>query len=243
VAYDRDTGERVWGGGPHGASYASPIVAELDGERQFLWFNHAGLTGHDAGTGQPHWHFPWTNSVNVNVSQPIIHAGGRDQIFVSTGYDKGCALIRVDHSADGTWSAEPLWNNNRLKTKFCSAVVHEDHVYGLDDGILACVELSTGNRAWKGGRYGHGQILLAGDLLIVQAEQGDIVLVEPDPRELHELGRLKALNGKTWNNPALAGPYLLVRNDHEAACYELPLTGASSESQSSTVAKSVQTSP
>ena len=76
---------------------------------------------------------------------------------------------------------------------------------------------------WKGGRYGHGQILLADDLLLVLAENGAVVLVEPDPQAHRELGQFEALSGKTWNNPALAGKYLLVRNDHEAACYELPL--------------------
>jgi outer membrane protein assembly factor BamB len=243
AAYERETGKRVWAGGTHGASYASPLLAELGGERQFLLFNHAGLTGHDRATGEPLWHFPWTNSVNVNVSQPIVHAAGENHIFISTGYDKGCALIRVDHSAAGTWAVEETWSNNRLKTKFCSAIAYGDHAYGLDDGILACVELATGKRTWKGGRYGHGQILLAGDLLLVQAEQGDVVLVELHPRELRELGRIKALSGKTWNNPALAGPYLLVRNDREAACYELPLTDELPDSQSSEAAEQVQNSP
>jgi outer membrane protein assembly factor BamB len=233
VAYDRETGQRVWSGGTQAASYSSPIVAEIAGESQILLLNHAGLSSHDVQTGEPTWHFPWTNTVNVNVSQPIVHAAGENHIFVSTGYDKGCALIRVDHSADGTWSVEERWSNNRLKTKFCSAVVHGDHAYGLDDGILVCVELATGKRTWKGGRFGHGQILLAGDLLIVQAEQGDVVLVEPHFQGLSELARIKALSGKTWNNPALAGPYLLVRNDHEAACYELPLTSDTLQSQSS----------
>lgn len=243
VAYDRESGHRVWAGGTHGASYSSPILAELAGEPQLLLFDHAGLTGHDAQTGQPLWHFAWTNSVNVNVSQPIVHAGGPDQVLVSTGYDKGCALIRVDHSADGSWTVQSLWSNNRLKTKFCSAVVYGDHVYGLDEGILACVELSTGNRTWKGGRYGHGQILLAGDLLIVQAEQGEIVLLELNPRQLSEVGRINALSSKTWNNPVLAGPYLLVRNDREAACYELPLTSDTPDSQSSAATDASQVSP
>lgn len=198
------------------------MIAELAGVTQLVLFNSAGLSGHDAESGKPLWHFPWANSTQVNVSQPIVHASGPDRVFVSTGYDKGCALVHVDRSADGSYSVEPLWSNNRLKTKFCSAVLHGDHVYGLDDGILACVDLASGARTWKGGRYGHGQILRAGDLLIVQAEDGDVALVELNPRELHERCRIHALEGKTWNNPALAGAYLLVRNDHEAACYELP---------------------
>jgi len=96
-------------------------------------------------------------------------------------------------------------------------------VYGLDEGILACLDIKTGTQIWKGGRYQHGQILLAGDLLIVQAETGDVFLVKLDPHKLIELGKIPALSAKTWNNPALAGRMLLVRNDREAACYELPI--------------------
>ena len=82
---------------------------------------------------------------------------------------------------------------------------------------------------WKGGRYKHGQILLAGDLLLVQAETGEIFLVKPDPKGLIEIDRIPALYSKTWNNPALAGDFLLVRNDREAACYRLPVRSLRAE--------------
>ena len=94
--------------------------------------------------------------------------------------------------------------------------------YGLDDGILVCLDLATGARKWKGGRYGHGQVLRVDDLLLVQAEAGDVVLVEANPDGHHELTRFPALKGKTWNNPVVSAPYLLVRNDREAACFRLP---------------------
>ena len=112
-----------------------------------------------------------------------------------------------------------------MKTKFTTAVAHKDHVYGLDDGILQCIDLDTGKQKWKGGRYGHGQLLLVDDLLLIQTEPGAVVLVEANPEKLVERSRLAALKGKTWNNPALVGKYLLTRNDHEAVCYELPLEG------------------
>jgi outer membrane protein assembly factor BamB len=98
-------------------------------------------------------------------------------------------------------------------------------VYGLDDGILACLELATGRMKWKGGRYGHGQVLLVDDVLLVMTETGDVVLVQADPSGHHELARSAILHGKTWNNPALAGKYLVVRNAQEAACFELPIDG------------------
>ena len=99
-------------------------------------------------------------------------------------------------------------------------------MYGLDDGILTCVNLEQGNREWKEGRYGHGQILLVGDLLLIQAESGEVVLVEISPEKPRERTRFPALQGKTWNNPALLGDLLLVRNDQEAACYRLPLNAS-----------------
>ena len=111
-----------------------------------------------------------------------------------------------------------------MKAKFTTAVEHQGHAYGLDDGYLACVDLKTGRAKWKERRfrYKHGQVLLVGDLLLVQAEDGDVCLVEATPEEHRELGSFPALDGKTWNNPALAGRFLLVRNAKEAACFELP---------------------
>ncbi|HTM53658.1 MAG TPA: alcohol dehydrogenase, partial [Pirellulales bacterium] len=105
---------------------------------------------------------------------------------------------------------------------FSSPVLRDGYVYGLDDGILECVSLADGRRKWKNGRYGHGQLLLADDLLVVMAEDGRVVLVAADPQKFRELGQFQALEGKTWNYPALAGTQLFVRNDREAACYELP---------------------
>jgi outer membrane protein assembly factor BamB len=117
-----------------------------------------------------------------------------------------------------------LWKNRNLKPKFTNLVRRGQHVYGLDDGVLACVNLEHGNREWKRGSYGHGQILLVDDLLLIQAESGDVVLTEISPEKPRELARFRALPGKTWNHPALVGNLLLVRNDREAACYRLPLT-------------------
>jgi outer membrane protein assembly factor BamB len=142
-------------------------------------------------------------------------------VLLSCSYGKGAALFRVAKSGDD-WSAEQVWGNPNLKAKFSTPVLYHGFVYGLDDGILTCIEPKLGKRLWKDGRYGHGQILLAGDRLIVQTDAGPVVLVEPSPDGLQERGRVGALTGKTWNTMALAGRRLLVRNDRWAACLELP---------------------
>jgi outer membrane protein assembly factor BamB len=226
AAYDGATGQRLWQAGRDQASYSSPLLTRLAGVPQVLLYTAQGVTAHDAATGHVLWSFPWTNDQRQNCVEPIPHAGKDDQVFVSTGWGKGCTLLRVEHPAAGNWSVHPLWQNRHMRTRFSSAVAQRGFVYGLDEGtggILECLDLATGRLRWKDGRYGHGQLLLAGDLLLVQAENGEVVLVEPSPDGLHELGRLAVLDDKTWNHLALAGRYLLVRNSREAACYALPL--------------------
>ena len=109
-----------------------------------------------------------------------------------------------------------------LRTKFSSATVLDGLAYAIDEGTLVCVDMANGERVWREGRYGYGQHLQVGKFLLVQAEPGEVVLAQPTREKLNELGRLQALSSKTWNPPTLAGRWLLVRNDREAVCYELP---------------------
>ena len=138
---------------------------------------------------------------------------------------QGALLVELVARADGTFDVRELWRDKRiLRTKFTNVVLHGGHAYGLDEGILECVELASGRVLWKEGRYGHGQILLAGELLLVVAEEGEVLLIAARPDRANEvLGRFQALEGKTWNNPALAGELLVVRNAEEMAVWRLAL--------------------
>lgn len=222
VAYDLATGSFLGGGGDAPAHYASPARATLAGHPQVLIFHALGVSGHDEDTLAELWRHPWKRG-HPHVCQPV--AVGADRLLVSSGYGTGAELVRVTRSSGGSWTTETLWRSRHLKAKFTNLVVRDGFVYGLDDGILACVDLRTGRRRWKRGRYGHGQVLLVGDLLLVMAERGEVVLVEANPERHIEAGRIPVFERKTWNPPCLAGRYLLVRNDHEAACYRLAVDG------------------
>ncbi len=220
VAYDAASGARLWLGGHDRAAYASPELRVLGGVAQVLTLNAGSVSALDPADGRLLWEAPWDHP-NPNVSQPLVLPGER--VLVSSGYGAGCALLRVERGADGAWAATTEWRTLALKSKLSTLTQREGCVFGFDDGILACVDATTGRRRWKGGRYGHGQLLLVGDVLLVTSEEGELVLVAASIEEHRELARFPALSGKTWNTAALAAPLLLVRNDREAACYRLSL--------------------
>jgi len=219
VAYDKATGKRAWGGGSDGAQYASPSLATLAGVEQVLVFNVNGVAGHDARTGKELWSYPW-KPTHPHVCMPV--PTGDDRVLISSGYGTGSHLVQIAKTETGAFSATGVWRSLRLKAKFTNVIVDHGFVYGLDDGTLTCIDVERGRRQWKSGDYGHGQILLVGDVLLVMAETGDVVLVAATPEQHVELARKHVFDRKTWNPPALAGSYLLMRTDREAACYRLP---------------------
>jgi outer membrane protein assembly factor BamB len=218
VAFDRRTGRQVWSAGSTKAGYSSPMLATLAGRRQVILLDGESLAGYDAESGQDLWQFPWQTFQNINAAQPLVLTG--DRIFISSGYDHGCAMLRIAKSA-GTYTVEPLWQNKNMQCKFASPVSYQGFLYGLDEGILTCVDAETGQRKWKDGRYGHGQLLLVEDLLLILSETGRLVLVPATPDGRRELGNIRALEDKTWNNPALADGKAFLRNSEEMACYDL----------------------
>ncbi len=217
VAYHRDSGEPVWRAGDDVASYSSPVLATLSGVRQIVVLNQASVAGHDPATGRVLWDHPWPRTAPT-VAIPLVLSENR--VLLSAGYGIGSRLLQISREGDRV-SQTLVWESTRLKAKFTNPVLFDGFVYGLDDGVLVCLDPSNGERRWKGGRYGHGQTLLVGNRLLVQTEDGDIVLVDPSPDAHREIARFTVFAQKTWNPPALAGRFLLVRTDTEAACFEL----------------------
>jgi outer membrane protein assembly factor BamB len=215
VAYDRRSGKRAWSSLDDRSAYSSPMLVTLAGVRQILAHTETRLVGLSPENGTLLWEFPWRTP--YASSQPLVTAP--DRVFISAESD--AVMLQLAAGANGQLTARELWRTTRMNNKFTSPVLHDGFIYGLDESILACIDASTGDLKWKGGRYGYGQVMLASDHLIVLTEEGELALVRADPAAHQELARFPAIAGKTWNHPAMSDGILLIRNIEEMAAFDL----------------------
>jgi outer membrane protein assembly factor BamB len=221
LAFDIASGELRWSAPCPGDSYGSPQLNRILDEDSVVMLTKSGVLLLDPVNGKTRLNYDWPIP-QYRALQP--HVIGNDTILLPTGLNMGTRAIRLK-KINGQYSAEELWTSRQLKPDFVDLVTFQGHAYGNDGGILACIDLKTGERKWKGGRYGKGQILLLENsaLLLILSEQGQAVLVAADPSEHKEIASIQALEGKTWNHPVVINARLYVRNSQEAAAFKLPL--------------------
>ena len=217
VAYDVGTGDLRWLGPKGGEGYSSPHLSTIGGVTQVLLVSGTGLTSVAPSDGKVLWEHAWAG---YPIVQPATTTEG--DVLISVSNDSGTRRLAIAHGPEG-WTNRERWTSTGLKPYFNDFVIHEGHAYGFDGSLLACINLEDGQRKWKGGRYGGGQLVLLPDqdVLLVVSEQGELALVQAAPDRFFELARFPAIEGKTWNHPVLAGDVLLVRNDQEMAAFRL----------------------
>jgi outer membrane protein assembly factor BamB len=220
AAYDLSNGTPRWVKTEGGGSYSSPQLLTIGGVAQIVFLNGAGATGIAPADGTVLWKHEWPGGA---ILQPALTADGG--LLIATSDMSGGIGVRRLAIAQGPsgWTVKDDWTSNGLKPYFNDFVVHDGHAYGFDGGILACINLQDGKRKWKGGRYGHGQLLLLADqqVLLVLSEEGELALVAGAPGQFTEMARFRAMEGKTWNHPMLVRGMLLVRNGQEMVAFRL----------------------
>jgi outer membrane protein assembly factor BamB len=218
VAYDRASGRIAWSALDDESSYVSPVRVSLAGVDQIVAVLATRVVGLSSDRGDLLWESAWPVDGGNHAAQPVII--GDNRIFLSSG--SGINGLALEITRDGErLTARELWRTNRMKNAITSSVYHDGFIYGLDLGILACLDAATGELKWKGGRYGNGQTLLASGHLVITTEEGEVVLVRATPDGHQEIGRTKAVEGRTLNHPALVDGFLLVRNGGQMAAFDL----------------------
>ena len=218
VAYEVATGNRRWVGPAGGGSYSSPHLVTINGVAQVLLTSDGRLTSVSLTDGKQLWQHQWGAN---SIVQPAVTPDGN---ILITSQESGIRRLALANDG-GTWTVSERWTSNGLKPYFNDFVVHKGYAFGFDGRILSCVDLNNGERKWKGGRYGNGQLVLLPDqdLLLVLSEEGELALVQARSDQFTEIAKAPAIQGKTWNHPVLVGDVLLVRNAEEMAAFRVPL--------------------
>jgi outer membrane protein assembly factor BamB len=227
AAFDKE-GKQLWTSQNDPAGYSSPIAVTINKVRQIVFFTGRRLLGVTPEEGKLLWEFPWQTDFEVNAATPLVIRGRNAKtkeeltyLFISSGYGKGCALVKIITEGGG-FRANPVYASNELCCHFASPVRHREHVYGLDEKRdLTCLSLRTGKVAWRRRGFQKGSLIRVDDRLIVLGENGNLALLEANPNDYVELARARPFRDRCWTLPVLAGGRLFLRDQKKVLCLNL----------------------
>jgi outer membrane protein assembly factor BamB len=212
VAFDKATGKQAWKSQSDKAGYSTPIAITVNGVRQVIFLTGTQMVSLSPADGSLYWRVPWKTQYDVNASTPVFVPP--DKVFVSTGYDVGGALFRIE-AGDGKARVEQVWKSREMKNKFSSSVFHGGYLFGFDEKTLKCLDARTGEVKWRARGLGHGSLFYADGHLVVLGAEGTLVLLEANAEQYREKARAQIFDGRTWTVPTLAGGRLYVRDRNE----------------------------
>jgi outer membrane protein assembly factor BamB len=232
AAFDKTSGELVWKAEDDPAGYSSPVAFTAAGVPQVVAFTGNSVVGVVPETGKLLWRYPWSTDFNVNAATPLtLHArrGGKtgsqeatlDYVFISSGYGKGCGLLKIERTADGGFTGQSVYENNNLCSHFASPVRHGDSIFGFNESMLTCIDVRTGAQRWRKSGFNKGSLLRVDGYLIVLGEMGQLALIEATSEEPKPLASAKVFRNKCWAMPTLAAGRLLLRDENDIVCLDL----------------------
>jgi hypothetical protein len=223
VALDRATGAVVWKSqvpAADGAQYASAIIAEVFGERQYVQFLSGGVVGVAAKDGAFRWRFNEPANESANCPTPIFRD---NHVFAATGYNHGGGLARLEKGPNGI-TVKPVYFTKRMQNEHGGMVLVGDHLYGFDRANLTCLDFKSGEVKWFNRSVGEGSVTYADGHLYARGENGQLALVEATPAGYQEKSRFTPTerSGKTaWPHPVVTGGRLYLRDQDALTCYNV----------------------
>jgi outer membrane protein assembly factor BamB len=235
VALDKKTGDVIWKSavpsigenGKDGAAYASIVISNGAGTKQYVQLTGRGVIGVSANDGKFLWGYNKIANKTANIPTPIIHD---DYVFCSTGYQTGAALLKLNRTSDGVEAEEIYFLNSKtLQNHHGGMIMVGDYLYGGTGhnlGFPVCVEWLTGKVVWNGGRgpgSGSAAVVYADGSTYFRYQNGVIAEVEATPLGYNLLGKFELPAGEkpSWPYPVVAGGKLYLREQDNLYCYQL----------------------
>lgn len=219
VALNKADGSIIWENGKGPAGYSTAVPFTMDGQQCIALFTAREMVALVAKTGKILWKIPWKTSYDVNAANPIISG---DKMFISSGYNKGCAVFKISSS-----DFNELWRNKNMRNHFNSCVLWKGYIYGVDDDeSISCLDFKTGQVKWEQRGFGKGSLMLADGKLIILSDKGKMAIAEASPTEYKELASAQILpRKKCWTVPVLANGRIYARNNPDGQLVCLDVSG------------------
>ena len=223
VAFDTADGKTRWQSTDDEASYSSPVIANLDGTTQSVFFTRHNLFGIDTRNGRELWKRPWSPAMQASVSAAVPLIAG-DVVFATASYGAGAIALRVKGN-----KLTRLWENDEsLSCQYHTPLLHEAHLYGfhgrLDTGPrpeFRCVELTTGRVRWSSSRADAGALIRVGGEALLLTVNGELIHLSLSPKNYREIARAQILGLEVRAHPALADGRFLARDKRRLVCVDL----------------------
>jgi outer membrane protein assembly factor BamB len=237
AALDKKTGETIWKTvapqgtlgrrGGDGAGYASIVISNAGGVKQYVTLVGRGVVGVDAASGKLLWSYNGVANGTANIPTPIVTV---DFVFCSSGYGTGSALLKLNRSRSGFDADEVYFlAANKMQNHHGGMIEKDGFIYcgtGHNEGFPLCIDGRTGKDAWRVGRgagSGSAAIAYADGHLYFRYQNGTMALIEANPGEYKLKGQFKIAshNGESWPHPVIAGGKLYLRDQDELLCYDV----------------------
>jgi outer membrane protein assembly factor BamB len=217
VAFDKNTGKVAWKSKDHVVGYGSPTLFSVAGEPLVAVLNNQFLMVLRAKDGTLVDQAPWTSSFATSATTPVVEPANHGAtIFISTGYDTGCALYDL---TDGQLTQR--YKNKHMRNHMATCVAWKDVLFGFDGNAdsppaphvwLVALKRDTGEVLWKERGLGAGTLMRSGDRLILLSDDGRLVIAEASEKEYKPLATAEVLKGKCWTMPVLADGRIYCRD-------------------------------
>lgn len=231
LAFNKNTGQNVWKTQDDKMTHSTPVVRDILGERQVLFFTQTGVVALNPKNGAQLWRYSFPYKTSTAIS-PVVE---KDIVYVSAGYGVGAGACKITKKGN-TYEATELWRTPaKLPNHWSTPVVKDGYLYGMfqfkeyGSGPLKCVELATGKEMWSQAGFGPGNVILVDNHLMVLGDAGQLVLVEASPKAYNEVARASVIAGKCWSTPALADGKVYLRSTKAGVCLDIGSKVASSK--------------
>ncbi|MFN8007890.1 MAG: PQQ-binding-like beta-propeller repeat protein [Terriglobia bacterium] len=221
VAFNAKDGTVAWKATNDEAGYSSPVAATMNGIRYLLCLTRAGLTVLEPVNGKIISQVPFRSKMNasVNAAVPLEE---NNQVFLSASYQTGAVLLQwLGQGFKTIWASDDVLSNHYANSVFDSGVLFGFHGRQEYGPSLRSVDWQTGKVNWSIDDFNAGTVLLAGNLLLVLRENGELLLAPASPREFRVLARWKILSPTVRAYPAIADGFLFARNEKQMVCVDL----------------------